>query len=195
MGACGAFFSLRILVLKCMRTSRWWCASCANVNLFVWYLPGTACLYSEPSPVDLACLRNHLLHACRCYWYRGWHQQDDAVGRDITHYSFSNIRAVVCGFSSNMRSKLVSLRRNITLVFICIFHAYSYDTYILVVRCVNQNKDTVWSVVLLLVTGVCADPKYSYSYICMTSCVRTWGLLLLVFNWKISFFQSVPNSR
>ena len=52
----------------------------------------------------------------------------------------------------------------IMLVFICIFHAYSYDTYILVVRCVNQNKDTVWSVVLLLVTGVCADPKYSYSY-------------------------------
>ena len=63
-----------------------------------------------------------------------------------------------------MRSKLVSLRRNITLVFICIFHAYSYDTYILVVRCMKQNKDTVWSLLLLLVTGVRDDPKYSYSY-------------------------------
>ena len=34
--------------------------------------------------------------------------------------------------------------------------------------CVKQNKDAVWSLVLL-VTGVRADPKYSYSYdiICM----------------------------
>ena len=39
-----------------------------------------------------------------------------------------------------------------------IFHAYSYDTYTLVVRCMKQNKDTVWSLVLLLVTGVRADP-------------------------------------
>ena len=29
----------------------------------------------------------------------------------------------------------------------------------------KQNKDVVWSHVLLLVTGVRADPKYSYSYI------------------------------
>ena len=29
---------------------------------------------------------------------------------------------------------------------------------------VKQNKDAVWSLVLLLVAGVCADPKYSYSY-------------------------------
>ena len=62
--------------------------------------------------------------------------QYTAVGRDIAHYSFSIIRAVVCGFSSNMRSKLVGLQR-IILVFIRIFyatrtHAYSYDTYILV---------------------------------------------------------------
>ena len=48
-------------------------------------------------------------------------------------------------------------------------HTYSYDTYILVVRCMKQNKDAVWSLVLLLVTGVRADPKYSYSYniLCM----------------------------
>ena len=33
----------------------------------------------------------------------------------------------------------------------------------------KQNKDAVWSLVPLLVTGVRADPKYSYSYdiICM----------------------------
>ena len=50
-----------------------------------------------------------------------------------------------------------------------IFHAHSFDTYILDVRCMKQNKDAVWSLVLLLVTGVRADPKYSYSYdiICM----------------------------
>ena len=45
------------------------------------------------------------------------------------------------------------------------FHAYSYGTYILVVRCMKQSKDAVWSLVLLLVTGVRADPMYSYSYI------------------------------
>ena len=76
------------------------------------------------------------------------------------------------GFSSSMRNKLVGLRRFI-LVFICIlyatrttgsFRACSYDTYILVVRCMKQNKDTVWSLLLLLVTGVRADPKYSYSH-------------------------------
>ena len=44
-------------------------------------------------------------------------------------------------------------------------HAYSCDTYILVVSCMKRKKDTVWSLVLLLATGVRADPKYSYSYI------------------------------
>ena len=40
-----------------------------------------------------------------------------------------------------------------------IFHAYSYDAYILVVRCVRQIKDAVWYLVLLVVTGVRAVPK------------------------------------
>ena len=87
-------------------------------------------------------------------------------------------------FSSNMRSKLVGLRR-IILVFICIFmrlvlgifHAYSYDTYILVLRCMKQNKDAVWSLVLLLVNGVRADPKYSYSYDIICMCVRIVALI------------------
>ena len=50
-----------------------------------------------------------------------------------------------------------------------IFHAYSRDTYILVVRCMEQNSAALWSLVLLLVTGVRADPKYSYLYdtVCM----------------------------
>ena len=39
-----------------------------------------------------------------------------------------------------------------------------YDTYILVVRCMKQTEDAVWPLVLLLVTGVRADPEYSYSY-------------------------------
>ena len=33
VGACGAFFSLRVLVSKCMRP-RWWCVSCGNRYLF-----------------------------------------------------------------------------------------------------------------------------------------------------------------
>ena len=61
-----------------------------------------------------------------------------------------------------------------------IFHAYSYDTYILVMRCMKQNKDAVWSLVLLLVTGVRADPKYSYSYdiICMYVRIVTFDFSL-----------------
>ena len=83
-------------------------------EIYLWHLPGTASLYSE-TPVDLACLRNHLLHAACRYWYCGCHPQDTAVGRDRTHHSFSSIRAVVYCFS--MRSKLAGLRR-IMLVFI-----------------------------------------------------------------------------
>ena len=46
-----------------------------------------------------------------------------------------------------------------------IFHTLSYDTYILVVRCMKQNKDAVWSLVLLLGTGVRAR-THMISYIC-----------------------------
>ena len=45
-----------------------------------------------------------------------------------------------------------------------IFHASSYDTYILVVRCIKRNKGAVWSLVLRRDTGVRADPKYPYIY-------------------------------
>ena len=41
---------------------------------------------------------------------------------------------------------------------------------------------------LLLVTGVRADSKYSYSYIWYHMYVRRWGLFLLIFHWNISFF-------
>ena len=153
---------------------------------FFWYLPGTACLYSGPSPGDLACLRNHL-HACR-YWHCGCHPQDTAVGRDRTHYSFSIIRAVVYGFSSNMRSKQVrwftTYYSCVYLIFLCYsydtryFHAYSYHTYILVVRCMKQNKDAVcttfscwgacWSKLIVLI----------YDIICMYVRVVTFDFSL-----------------
>ena len=92
------------------------------------------------------------------------------------------------GFSNNMRSKSVGLRRIIHL-FICIFmrlipgifrRTRIYDTYILVVRSMKRNKDAVWSLVPLSVTGVRADPKYSYSYdiICMYVRIVTLGYLL-----------------
>ena len=92
-------------------------------EIYLWYLPGTACLNAGPSPVDLACLRNHLLHACR-YWYGGCHPQDTAAGRDRTHYSFSSIHAVVYGYSSNIARQVgwFTTYDNI-LVFICILYA------------------------------------------------------------------------
>ena len=136
-------------------------------EISLWYLPGTACLYSGPSPIDLACLQNHLLHACR-YWYCGCHPQDTvtAVGRHRTHYSFSSIRAVVYGFSSNY-DKIKNVNNN------CEIDDF-VETRICKLRgilrsCMKQNKDAVWPLVLLLVTGLRADPQYSYSYdiICM----------------------------
>ena len=50
----------------------------------------------------------------------------------------------------------------------------------------KQNKDAVWSLVLLLGTGVRADPKYSYSYhiICMYVTIITFDFSLkYVFNF------------
>ena len=80
--------------------------------------------------------------------------------------------------NSNMRSKLVGLRR-IILVFIGIFHVTRmipgiflfftrtrmYDKCILV-HC-TKYEAAGWSLVLLLLSGVRADPKYSYSYTCL----------------------------
>ena len=56
----------------------------------------------------------------------------------------------------------------------------------------KQNKDAVWSLVLLLVTGVRADPKYSYAYdiICMYV-----GIVTFDFSLKDFIFYSVPGSR
>ena len=44
----------------------------------------------------------------------------------------------------------------------------------------KQNKDVVWSLVLLLIAGVRADPKYSYSYdiICMDERIVTFDFSL-----------------
>ena len=71
-----------------------------------------------------------------------------------------------------------------------IFHAYSYDTYMLAVRCMKQNEDAVWSLVLLLFTGVRAIPKCSYSYGIMRMYVRNVTLdfslkkyIFLVSTW------------
>ena len=152
-------------------------------GIYLWYLPGTACLYSAPSPADLACLRNHLLHACR-YWYCGCHPQDIAIGRDRTLYSFSSIRAVVYGFSSKMRSKLVGLRR-VILVFIFFTRTRMIRTYPRTMYEAKQGCGVVscttfscwgacWSKVLVL----------TYDIICM---MCTWGLLLLIFHGNISF--------
>ena len=81
----------------------------------------------------------------------------------------------------------------ITQLLICIFYStlttgifneYSYDTYTLVVRCMKQNKDAVWSL-LLLVTGLRADPQNSYSYDILCMYVR---IVAFDFSSNISCF-------
>ena len=47
----------------------------------------------------------------------------------------------------------------------------------------KQNKDAVWSLVLLLVTGVRADPKYSYSYDIIRMYVR-----IVTFDFSLKYF-------
>ena len=63
----------------------------------------------------------------------------------------------------------------------------------LVVRCMTQNKDAVWSLVLLLVSGVRADPKYSYSYdiVCMYVRIVTFDFLLKCFIFLVGTRLSV----
>ena len=189
MGACGAFVPLRVLVSKFIRTSRWWCVYGGN---FWWYLPGTACLYSVPSPVDRACLRNHRLHACR-HWYCGCHPWDTAVGRDRTHHSFSSIRAVVYGLSRNIRSKSIGLRR-IIVVFICIFgatriipgicHTCSYIWYVHTRRTWYEAKQRrcVVSCTTFSYWGACWSKILVLIWYHMH--VHTWGMLLLIFISK-----------
>ena len=95
--------------------------------------------------------------------------------------------------------KLVGLRRMI--IFLCLFvfcmlpqcivHSYSYDTYILFVRCLKQNKDAVWSLLLLLVTAVRTDPKYSHSHdiLCMYVSLVTFDFLLKYFVLLVGAWQ------
>ena len=158
----------------------------ATWNLIV-LLPDTACLYSGPSPVDVACLRNHLLHAC-CYWYCACHQQDTAVWRNRTRYSFSNIRAVVYSFSSNMHSNLFGLRR-IVLVSFAFFKRTgtrmirTYSSYVVWSK-TKMRCGLLYFEVLLLITGVRADPKYSYSH--MMS--HDMYVRIVTFDFSLKYF-------
>ena len=60
----------------------------------------------------------------------------------------------------------------------------------------KQNKDAVWSLVLLLVTGVRADPKYSYSYdiICMYVRIVTFDFSLKYFIFLVGTWYLVVGS-
>ena len=165
-------------------------------EIYLWYLPGTTFLYSGPSPVDLACLWNHLLHA-----YRYLRMSLLILWLSPTGYccreGHSSLLVLECTSSRvwflNQYSRQVGCftTYDIILVFICIsyttraryFQSYSYDTYLLVVRCLKQNKDAVWSLVLLLVTGVRADPKYSYSYDIICMYVR-----IVTFDFSLKYF-------
>ena len=137
-------------------------------EIYLRYLPGTACFYSGPSPVDLACLRNYLLHACR-YWYCGCHPQDTAVGRDVTHYSFSSIRAVVYGFASNMRSKWVGLRRT-EVLFLCLFVFFTRTRMIR-----TYSSYIVWSKTRMR-CGLLYHTTFSYWGAC-------WSKVLVLIIW------------
>ena len=78
--------------------------------------------------------------------------------------------------------------------------------------CMKQNKDAVWSLVLPLVTGVRADPKYSYTYdiICLYVRIVTFdfslkyvfgcfsryvGTLAVVGTRSVRFFFGFLNMR
>ena len=105
-------------------------------DIYLWYLPGTACLYSGPPPVDLACLRNDLLHAWRC-WYCGCHPQDTAVGRDRTH-------------SEGIRSRVYQQSRMVSLA-ICAASWSVYDVlflclFVFFMRLVHFSRVLVWYV-------------------------------------------------
>ena len=67
-----------------------------------------------------------------------------------------------------------------TTYYSCVF-VFFYD--IIVVRCMKQNRDAVWSLLLLLVTGVRADPKYSYSYDIIRMYVR-----IVTFDFSLKYF-------
>ena len=92
------------------------------------------------------------------------------------------------GFSSNMRRKLVGLRRMI-LVFICIFYAtrttrYFSRVWYVHTRTLYEAKQGC---------GVVSCTTFSYCVLIqsnrthMTSYVCTWGLLLLIFHGKTYF--------
>ena len=57
----------------------------------------------------------------------------------------------------------------------------------------KQNKDAVWSLVLLFVTGVRVDPKYSYSYDIIFMYVRivTFDFSLKYFIFLVGIWESV----
>ena len=91
------------------------------------------------------------------------------------------------GFASNMRSKWVGLRRT-EVLFLCLFVFFTRTrmirTYSSYVVCNKTRMRFGLLYVLLLVTGVRADPKYSYSYgiICMYVTIVTFDVHLLHFS-------------
>ena len=97
---------------------------------------------------------------------------------DSTHYSFSSIRAVVYGFSSNMRSKLVGLRR-IILVFIWIFFA---------TRTRHFSRELVWYV---HTRRTFYEARQGCGVVSCTtlSCWGACGSKLLVFIWYHTYVR------
>ena len=69
-----------------------------------------------------------------------------------------------------------------------IFHASSYDTYILVVRCIKRKKGAVWSLVLRRYWGACWSKVPLHIWCHMY--IRTWGMLLSIFHSNISYLFS-----
>ena len=96
------------------------------------------------------------------------------------------MRAVVYGLYQLFKihkHQLWDLRISSKLIFAsCLGYFY------LVLWSMKQNKDAVWSLVLLLVTGVRANPKYSYFYdiICMYLRIVTFDFSL---KYVIHFFS------
>ena len=160
MGACGAFFSLRVLVSKCIRTIGDDVFFVAIRNLFVIFLPGTACLYSgtfsrpsvspEPSAARMPLLILWLSPTGYCC-------RERQNSLSVLEHTSSRVWFLYSNYYK-IKEKPSAVRSRISSKLIFASCVGYFDL------CMKQNKDAMWSLVLLLVTGVRADPKYSYSY-------------------------------
>ena len=161
MGACGAFVSLRVLVSKCMRTSRWWCVSCGNMkficDFFYQYrmpLLGAFSCRASVSPDPSAARMPLLILWLSTTRYCCRETQNSLF---VLENTSSRVWFLYSNYYKIKKRQLWDrgFHRNSSL-------QAAWDTSILYEA--KQGCGVVsCTLVLLLVAGVRADQKYSYS--------------------------------